>query len=162
MDKAQTFTLEGITAAIILLLVMYTFFQTSLVVSPTWSELTDAQLRLLAQDALKVLDNSTKVANSYLNDSLQGLISTLDQDLKPNKEFIKTLDKLVFPANYKLEICWVEREKIRCSVLIQNNPTPEAVVGFRYIVMPKSDLPRFFSDAEDPAVFEVRLTLWRP
>ncbi len=63
MNKAQAFTLEGVMAALLLLLVMYTFFQSSLVISPMWSELTDAQLRLLANDALKILDNNTKVEN---------------------------------------------------------------------------------------------------
>ncbi|MEM0329965.1 MAG: hypothetical protein QXW84_01155, partial [Archaeoglobaceae archaeon] len=74
-------------SALLMLLVMYTFFQSSLVVSPMWSELTDAQLRLLANDALKVLDNSTKVniggKERYLNDSLQGMIVTLGDDFRP-------------------------------------------------------------------------------
>ncbi|MEM2325192.1 MAG: hypothetical protein QXK70_04920 [Archaeoglobaceae archaeon] len=173
MDKAQAFTLEGVMAALLLLLVMYTFFQSSLVVSPMWSELTDAQLRLLANDALKVLDNSTKVdiggKRIYLNDSLQGMIATLGEDFKSNSEFESVLQRLVYPANYRLEVCWIESisetNTINCTAIISNTPTPEAVMGSRYIVISKSDLgDSVFNNlvAYDPVVFEVRLILWRP
>ncbi len=171
MDRAQAFTLEGVMASLLLLLVMYTFFQSSLVVSPMWSELTDAQLRLLANDALKVLDNSTKVsvANEYryLNDSLQGMITTLSGDFKPNPEFEMVLQRLVYPANYRLEVCWINESAnvINCKLIISNTPTPEAVMGSRYVVIPKSELNNSVFNTlatYDPAVFEVRLILWRP
>lgn len=171
MDKGQAFTLEGIMASLLLLLVMYTFFQSSLVVSPMWSELTDAQLRLLANDALKVLDNSTKanVTNEsrYLNDSLQGMITTLSEDFKLNPEFEMVLQRLVYPANYRLELCWINESTnaINCIPVISNTPTPEAVMGSRYVLIPKSELKNSVFNmlaTYDPAVFEVRLILWRP
>lgn len=162
MSKAQAFTLEGIIASLLLLLVTFTIFQSSLVVNPMWSELTDVQLRLLAYDALKVLDNSSKVDGKYLNDSLQGLITNLDEDFTANQDFVKTLEKLVFPASYMLEICWIENDEIVCVPVVKNKPTPEAVMGSRYIVLPKSDLPQVFLNTSDPVVFEVRLVLWRP
>lgn len=173
MDRAQALTLEGVMASLLLLLVMYTFFQSSLVVSPMWSELTDAQLRLLAHDALKVLENNTKVKIDgkyrYLNDSLQGMITTLGYRFEPNDEFKSVLGRLVFPANYRVELCWVENEKINCSTLIPNSPTPEAVMSTRYLSIPKSELlgsvfskPEIYTLLYDPVIFEVRLTLWRP
>lgn len=169
--KAQAFTLEGVMASLLLLVVVYTFFQSSLVISPMWSELSDAQLRLLAQDALKILDNPDKVDGEYVNTTLQGMVSQLDSSFEPNPEFLYALERITFPANYRLELYWVEIEDnkttINKTVLVNNNPTPEAVGGSRFVVIEKDDLNdnspfRNNPAIPDPVVFEVRLILWRP
>ncbi|MEO0243111.1 MAG: hypothetical protein ABIM42_08785, partial [candidate division WOR-3 bacterium] len=88
---------------------------------------------------------------------------------KSNSEFESVLQRLVYPANYRLEVCWIENisetNTINCTAIISNTPTPEAVMGSRYIVISKSDLgDSVFNNlvAYDPVVFEVRLILWRP
>lgn len=167
--RAQAFTLEGVMASLLLLVVMYTFFHSSLVVSPMWSELSDAQLRLLAQDALKILDNSTKseITGRFYDDSLQGMISELNESFTANSEFVNKTRMLVFPANIRLELYWIENGTINGSVIhpFDSTPTPEAVFGSRYIVLNKDDLNAPFNKSNgisDPVVFEVRLILWRP
>lgn len=178
MDKAQSFTLEGVMASLLLLVVMYTFFQSSLVVSPMWSEISDAQLRLLAYDALKILDNTTKIEVNgkyvYHNDSLQGLLANLimtpDGKFEANDMFSEKLKILVYPAYIRLEVYWVERYTegytINGSAIkpFDSEPTPEAVAASRYIVMDKLELKDSFKNdpqIPDPVVFEVRLILWR-
>lgn len=164
--KGQAFTLEGVMASLLLLVVMYTFFHSSLVVSPTWSELSDAQLRLLAQDTLKILDNPSKVYDKYLDDSLQGMVCGLDENFKANTEFVEKIQRLVFPASIRLELYWVENDTINSTVILPFNktPTPEAVSGSRYIILNKDELSSAFKGKNicDPVVFEVRLILWRP
>jgi len=168
--KAQAFTLEGVMASLLLLVVVYAFFQSSLVISPMWSELSDAQLRLLAQDTLKILDNPKKVDGNYINASLQGMISQLNSSFVPNSDFLHALERITFPASYRLELYWVEVEEgktiINSTALIDNNPTPEAVGGSRFVVIEKADLsddsPFRNNKIPDPVVFEVRLILWRP
>lgn len=174
MDKAQSFTLEGVMASLLLLVVMYTFFQSSLVVSPMWSEISDAQLRLLAYDALKILDNTTKIEvngnHVYHNDSLQGFLANLDESFEANDMFSEKLKILVYPAYIRLEVYWVERYTegytINGSAIkpFDSEPTPEAVAASRYIVMDKLELKDSFKNdpqIRDPVVFEVRLILWR-
>ncbi len=165
--KAQAFTLEGVMASLLLLIVVYTFFQSSLVISPMWSELSDAQLRLLAQDTLKILDNPDKVDGNYINATLQGMISQLNSSFEPNPEFLYALDRVTFPADYRLELYWVEGGGINGTAIVDNDPTPEAVGGSRFVVIEKDDLSSdspFKNNPEisDPVVFEVRLILWRP
>ncbi len=155
-------TLEGIMGAILLFLVTYTLFQSSLVISPLWSEFSDAQMKQLAYDALRVMDG-----NSSLNDSLKGMLIGLNSSFKPNEEFISSLEKLIRPANYRLEIYWVNGSKIESAVLVNNQPTPEAVAASRVVVLDNGDLspdsPFYRPDGRSytPIVVEVRLIVWR-
>ncbi len=98
------------------------------------------------------------------------MIAYLGNDFSPNPEFSSTLAKLVFPSSYRLELCWVEvGNVINCSAPVPNSPTPEAVMGTRYVVMSKEELrdsvfnsTGIIDKLSDPVVFEVRLILWRP
>ena len=160
--KAQLMTLEGIMAALLLFIVTYTLFQSSLVVSPLWSEFSDAQLKQIAYDALRVLDN-----DSATNDTLKGMLIRLDSSFKPNDDFVRALEKLVKPANYRLEIYWVNGSRVESRVLIDNKATPEAVAASRFVVLKNNELstnsPFYRSNSPEyaPIVVEVRLILWR-
>ncbi len=162
MVKGQMMTLEGIMGAMLLFLVTYTLFQSSLVISPLWSEFSDAQLKQLAYDSLRILDGS-----SGLNDSLKGMLLSLNSSFTPNQDFINSLEKLIRPANYRLEIYWVNNSKIEKAVLVDNRPTPEAVAASRIVVLKNGDLspssPFYRAGAKSytPVVVEVRLIVWR-
>ncbi len=155
-------TLEGIMGAILLLLVTYTLFQSSLVVSPLWSEFSDAQMKQIAYDTLRIMDG-----NASLNDSLKGMLLSLNSTFKPNSEFISSLEKIIRPANYRLEIYWVNGSRIESAVLVDNRPTPEAVAASRVVVLDNGELnpdsPFYRPDARSytPVVVEVRLIVWR-
>ena len=162
MVKAQMMTLEGIMGALLLFLVTYTLFQSSLVISPLWSEFSDAQLKQIAYDSLRILDG-----NSSQNDSLKAMLQSLDSSFTPNQDFINSLEKLIRPANYRLEIYWVSDSKVEKAVLVDNRPTPEAVAASRIVVLKNGDLssssPFYKAGAKSytPIVVEVRLIVWR-
>ncbi len=162
MVRGQMMTLEGIMGAILLILVTYTLFQSSLVVSPLWSEFSDAQMKQKAYDALRVLDG-----DAGLNDSLKGMLTRLNGTFKPNEDFITSLDRIIRPANYRLEIYWVNGSRIESAVLVDNRPTPEAVAASRFVVLNNGDLSPdspFYRPGEksySPIVVEVRLIVWR-
>ncbi len=162
MVRGQMMTLEGIMGALLLILVTYTLFQSSLVISPLWSEFSDAQLKQLAYDSLRILDG-----NSSLNDSLKGMLLSLDSSFTPNQDFINSLEMLIRPANYRLEIYWVNDSNVEKAVLVDNRPTPEAIAASRIVVLKNGDLdpssPFYKSGAKSytPVVVEVRLIVWR-
>uniref|UniRef100_A0A7J2TH32 Uncharacterized protein n=1 Tax=Archaeoglobus fulgidus TaxID=2234 RepID=A0A7J2TH32_ARCFL len=71
-SKAQSFTLEGVASALILLVALYTLYQSSLVISPMWSEAVNMQTKIKAQDTLKILDTYEKVDGKFHNDKPSG------------------------------------------------------------------------------------------
>ncbi|MDK2877274.1 MAG: hypothetical protein PWQ22_1684 [Archaeoglobaceae archaeon] len=137
MEKAQSFTLEGVMASLLLLVVMYTFFQSSLVVSPMWSEISDAQLRLL---------------NDMFSEKLKILVYPA---------YIRLEVYWVERYTEGYTIYTINGSAIKP---FDSEPTPEAVAASRYIVMDKLELKDSFKNdpqIPDPVVFEVRLILWR-
>lgn len=168
--KAQSFTLEGVASALILLVALYTLYQSSLVISPMWSEAVNMQTKIVAQDTLKILDNPKKEGDDYYLDSLQGLITNLKDcqlgDCKPNDKFMRAIEILLIDKGFdcRLELYWVEGDRINSTVLIDKKPSPNAVAASRYILLMRNELPNSFDGLQlyDPVVFEVRLTVWRP
>lgn len=170
-EKAQTFTLEGVASALILLIALYTLYQTSLVISPMWSEAVNMQTKMIAQDTLKILDNPKKGGEKYYLDSLQGLITNLKDcqlgvDCKPNDKFMQAIEILLTDRGFdcRLELYWVEGDRINSTVLIDKKPSPNAVSASRYILLMRNELPNSFDGLSlyDPTIFEVRLIVWRP
>ncbi len=161
--SGQTFTLEGVAASLLLLLAVYTIFQSTVVVAPMWSEYTNVQLRQLAYDILRVLDTAGG------NASLRGLIENgtcSATGFSPPPEFAANfsfiLDKI--SANARLELVYVNEttKEIQTRVVdgFNKTPTPNAVRATRFVVVP--DLENTcFVPAKQPKVVEVRLTLWR-
>ncbi|MFP3909769.1 MAG: hypothetical protein ACLFVX_07905, partial [Archaeoglobaceae archaeon] len=158
-DRGQTFTLESIAAAMLILLATYALFQSSLVISPMWSEFSDAQLKQKGQDALTILDGDKEH-----EDSLKGMLVNLNSSYRANEQFLASLDKTVNPANYKLEILWVNKttNKVESTALNDNDPTPEAVAASRIVVLAEDDVDSSspFYD-KTPLAVEVRLILWQ-
>lgn len=171
-SKAQTFTLEGVASALILLVALYTLYQSSLVISPMWSEAVNMQTKMKAQDTLKILDTYEKVEGKFHNDSLQGLIVNLKDcqlgvNCRPNDDFINSLSIILGDYECRLELYWVENGTINSAVLINKQPSPNAVGASRYILLNNSELVgsvfyRSGLEGWRPFVFEVRLIVWRP
>lgn len=177
--KGQTFTLEGVASALILLLALYTLYQSSLVISPMWSEAVNVQTKIKAQDTLKILDTYEKVDGNFYNDSLQGMIVNLrncclgvncepnEDYCTPNEDFSYSLGVVLGDYDYRLELYWVESGTVKSAVLVDRTPSPNAVAASRYILLNNSELRDsvfYRNGVEDwrPMIFEVRLIVWRP
>lgn len=162
--KAQTFTLEGVAASLLLLLATYTIFQSTIVIAPSWSEFENVQLKQLGYDILRILDNP-----SGGNLSLKGMVETLSCDNNINtcvapEEFNSNLSFILssLPAYGKLEILCVSSNGTKNEIKVLNiehfnkTPTPNAVRVSRFILV--DNPPTLCHGA---IVAEVRLTLWR-
>lgn len=154
--KAQTFTLEGVAASLLILIATYTIFQSTVVMSPSWSEFNNVQLKQIGYDILRVLDNPDGGESS-----IKGMIENLDpSDCSPPAEFSTNLSTILdsLPAYGRVELIWVEESEIAIKVLpgFDKTPTPNAVRVSRLVVL--SNPPVCLQNAK---VVEVRLTLWR-
>jgi hypothetical protein len=178
-ERAQAFTLEGITAALLILLVTYTLFESSIVVSPIWSEYGDIQLKQIGYDVLRSLDVHRTSMNlsacpdtrNVSKNSLQYMLIQLNaSNPQPNEEFLNALSMMLDPSIKKrLEVYWVnqsDNNTIKTLVLINNTPVPDAVGVSRIIVLYPCDVttssPFYGSFTNDTALaVEVRMILWR-
>jgi hypothetical protein len=176
--RAQAFTLEGITAALLILIVTYTLFESSVVVSPIWSEYGDIQLKQLGYDVLRSLDvhrtgmnmSACPDTQNVSRNSLQYMLIQLNaSNPQPNQEFLNALDMMLDPSIKKrLEVYWVNQSNnntIETLVLINNTPIPDAVGVSRIIVLYPCDVtsssPFYGSFTNDTALaVEVRMILW--
>ncbi|WP_202319072.1 DUF7288 family protein [Archaeoglobus neptunius] len=161
--RAQTFTLEGVAASLLLLVAVYTMFQSTVVIAPSWSDYANIQLKQLGYDILRVLDNSNGG-----NSSLIGMIENTTCSggyLYTPPEFSSNLTKILddIKAFGKLEILWVNGSKIEKAVLSDFNKTstPDAVRVSRFVVVPELNNTCLGINTTKPKVLEVRLTLWR-
>lgn len=153
--KAQTFTLEGVAASLLLLIATYTIFQSTVVLAPSWSEFENVQLKQLGYDLLRVLDKP-----GGGNSSLEGMIANLNCSgnlcVAP-EEFRSNLSLVLssLPSNGRLEVLCVNSSEIEVLVIegFNKTPTPNAVRVSRFVI---SDPP-----CSGAKVAEVRLTLWR-
>lgn len=76
-DEGQLYTIEGITAGIIMLLTAYVVFSTGFVFTPGDAHIADMQLQQLGYDALLVMDTPGSIDDE--KSRLQELIMTNDQ-----------------------------------------------------------------------------------
>ena len=184
--RGQTFTLEGIAASLLLIIATYTIFQSSVVVSPSWSEFSNVQMKQFAYDILRVGDNASS-ANSW-EVVLRNLDNTTCNRTTPaatitcnftgNAEwccdlssaapaFENSLEELINStgADARLEIVWLNGSEINITVLkpFDHEPTPNAVRASRFIYVGGVPPNSIFKDAPSPGnlVVEVRLTLWK-
>jgi len=165
--KGQTFTLEGVAASLLILLAVYTMFQSTVVISPSWSDYANVQLKQLGYDILKILDNPK--GGNY---SLQGMIKNGSCSGEPyNGELYKAPDE--FNSNLsmilnslkafgRVELIWVNGTNIESKVLegFNKTPTPDAIRVSRFVVVPDLNNSCFVKGTQTKLV-EVRLTLWR-
>ena len=170
--KAQAFTLEGIVAAVMMLMVTYFLFHSTIVISPLTGETSDAQLKQLGQDALILLDNP----DSNSNDTLQNALASLNSSNYPY-DLIDSIDKLL-PDNvdYNLHVIYynTSEDEFHTYRIVDKAYTEDTVSVSRYIVIRNGnfveDSPFLFNesggiessiDTEYPVVLEVKLILWR-
>ncbi len=171
-SDGQVFTLEGISAALLLILATYAVFHSTVLISPSWSEFTNVQLKQLGYDTLRVFDSPVNGWKSLIVNvtsdkcSMVGGIYTCNlTSIDP--EFLNEFDRVLDAthAEGRLEMLWVNGTNVNLTVFYPFNetPTPNAVRVSRFIVVNKTDLPAntIFNVNFNKLVVEVRLTLWR-
>lgn len=158
--RGQTFTLEGVAASLLILLAVYTIFQSTVVIAPSWSDYANVQLKQLGYDILRVFDSEGG------NSSLKGAIVNCSSGFKAPDEFNANLSKILDSLNAfgKVELIWVNGSKIESHALYGFNktPTPDAVRVSRFVVVQDLNNSECFNlTTPTTKVVEVRLTLWR-
>jgi len=168
--KAQAFTLESIVAAMLLLLVAYFLFRSTLIIAPQSTQVVDVQLSQYAKDTLRVLDNPSSPTQDTLEYVLEHLNSSNFNTvvlplINSTKECLPVDVNFSFVVYY-YNFSTGSVEKIS---LTNTNPVSNTVTASRYIVIDSND---FVSDSPFvsnssyessgyPVVLEVRLTLWQ-
>ncbi|AEA46151.1 hypothetical protein Arcve_0110 [Archaeoglobus veneficus SNP6] len=168
--KGQAFTLEGLVAAVLMLMVAYFLFQSTLVISPLSGESVDAQLRQYGLDVLTALKNPDSPAKDTLENALRRLNATT-----PPVELFETIDHAL-PDNiqYNLEVWWFNNSTLNVYRLTDRTPTSDTVAVSTYVLIKNgefvSDSPFRINgtggaegtiDSDYPVVLEVRMILWR-
>ena len=164
--KGQAFTLEGVISSILLLTVTYILFQSTIVMSSSFGDSVDAQLKHMGSDVLSILDNPYY----YTNETLQISMASLNETNPPTK-LIACIDYLL-PQNvdYNLEVDYynVSRQEIETYKIVCHDYTEDTVSAYRYIVIRNGDLvddspfeQNAGVDPNYPILLEVKLILWQ-
>ncbi len=174
MNGGQAFTLEGVAASLLLIIATFTIFQSSVVSAPSWSELYNVQMRVLAFDILRTLD--IREGNS----SLKFMITHIRSDECSNDtcniastspEFVDELTDLLntISAYGRVEIAWIDSNGTLRDVTLQpfdSASVANAVRAERYVVIETSLFSENspfhnLSKARTLQVFEVVLEVWK-
>jgi len=187
-DKAQIHTLEGVAAATIMLLVIvYAIDATSMtpLTSSTANVHVETELQVLGQDILGALDYAEPGYNSNLkNDVLEwngkeyiwngmkymekGNASYPQNNLTNNLTNILTSTLITQGIAHSVEITYLKNNGnslFTLRMIYNGNPSDNAVIVSRKIVLHDSDKPIIFPDI-DPStdlynIVDVKLILWR-
>jgi hypothetical protein len=162
-----------VIAGVLILVVAYFLFQSTLIVSPLSGDIVDVQIRQYGLDALNILSNP----QSDANDTLENSIAKLNSSVYPT-ELLNSLDTIL-PDNleYNLEIAYFNITTNQTGIYPITNKSnpPDTVTATKIIVLRNgqlvSDSPfkvpvnytdiESVSNSEFPVVLEVRLILWR-
>ncbi|HID43651.1 MAG TPA: hypothetical protein EYP30_07780 [Archaeoglobaceae archaeon] len=160
--KAQAFTLEGIVSAVMMLMVAYFLFHSTIIISPLTGEASDAQLKYIGIDTLNILNsegNWNGTLHCLANLNCQELLDNIDKILPDN-------------VDYSLQVIYTSGE-VKTHPIVEREYTEDTVSVSKYIVFQNSELvnsPFFFNesscvdctqDMQYPVVLEVKLVLWR-
>jgi len=167
--KGQAFTLEGVVAAILMLMVAYFLFQSTLLISPLASESVDAQMRQYGIDVLNALKNP----NSPAKDTLENALKNLNATNQPVELFDSIDSALPDNIQYNLEVWWYN-STLKVYKLTNRTPTSDTVSVSTYVLIKNgefvSDSPFRINgtggvegtfDSDYPVILEVRMILWR-
>jgi len=164
--KAQAFTLEGIVSAVMMLMVTYFLFHSTIIISPLTGEASDAQLKYMGIDTLNILNsegNGNGTLHCLANLNCQELLENIEKILPDN-------------VDYSLQVIWynTSNDEFQTHPIVEREYTEDTVSVSKYIVFQNSELvnsPFFFNfnescvdctpDMQYPVVLEVKLVLWR-
>ncbi|WP_456468123.1 DUF7288 family protein [Archaeoglobus sp.] len=165
--KAQAFTLEGIAASLLLLVTTYAVFQSSVVISPSWGELEDVQLKLLGYDLLRSIDinDDSKISLAGMLSSINKTTNCSDGTCTVNQEFRDNFSSLLrtLDLNCRLEVLWVNETKksLENTTLkpFDSDPLTDSVSVDRIVIIQGDSSNPFCSSGK--CAVEVRLIIWK-
>ncbi|MDY6931419.1 MAG: hypothetical protein SVJ22_05845 [Halobacteriota archaeon] len=161
-ESAQMNTIEGVSAAVLMMITLFFVTQSS-IITPQTEMLLDTQLRQLGNDALRVLD-SEEITNNYnANNTLLELYvanwssSDLESDID-----------MLLPDNILYNLDFIHLEKNlsvnRSRVVTRGAPVEDSVIVSRLVSLHSDDnLSNKWNltiAQTDVKVVEVRLALW--
>ncbi len=164
-EKGQAFTLESVVASLLLLVVAYFLFRSTLLIAPQSTQVTDVQLSQYAKDTLRLLDSPAS-SDDTLEYTLEHINSTYSAE--PLLNAIK--ECLPKDIMFNLDVYYFNNTtgKVEVYKITHNIPTSNTVTVSRCVVINSNEFvngsPFVTRSAESsiyPVVLEVRLTLWR-
>lgn len=124
-DEAQVFTLEGLGAAVLIIMALYFILQSPAVSIPPWAEYSNVQLAQLGRDALVVLDGDVTSENCTMaNCTLKDYVKAINKsDLKIPAQMRKDLTSLL-PKNvfFNVVLSYSNLSGINLSAIDSDQP----------------------------------------
>jgi hypothetical protein len=172
-DKGQIYTMEGVTASLIILGVLLFIIQANSLVVPQTSEVIGMKLDLLSNDALTCIDwnaNSSWSTTGSLSSYVAGwngqtvtyANNVPDPELVPLNANISTM--LPQDVQYNIEFFYINGTGMHSDmVLLNGDPGDNSIVSTRLVTlnMNDTDLSSFWrGDATFPQVVQVKMISW--
>ena len=156
-DEGQLYTIEGVTAGIIMLVTAFTIFNSGIVYTPGDAHISDMQIQQLGYDALLMMDTPGEMAP--LSASPLALMILNKSKINPDTEFVHSfpyylslgtgttdiVDSLEYNATIYHRVTHGGVEKVQ-SYLFSSSPNSEvslltrepAISVTRYMWLPRS------------------------
>jgi|GEM_PF-4394017 len=161
-ESAQMNTIEGVSAAVLMMITLFFVTQSS-IITPQTEMVLDTQLKQLGNDALRVLD-SEEITNNYTtnNTMLEMYVANWSaDDLDSDLDMLLT-DNIM----YNLDFVHLETDlnMNRSRVITSGAPVENSVVVSRLVSLHSDDDVstrwNLTIAPTDVKVVDVRLTLW--
>lgn len=163
-DDAQLYTIEGISAAILMVVTTYLVISTSSVFTPQETHITDMQLEQLGHDSLMILNTPRQTGDSsILYQSIRNNPPLIPPD-DFNTQFSQLLNSLVSGANDSLH--YNVTLYYRNGDQIVSKPFADDGTGyFRENAVKVTQWVKMGNDASDPVLRDkiilVEALIWR-
>jgi hypothetical protein len=173
-DRGQLYTMEGVAAALIMLLTIYFVLNATSVYTAGDTHITDMQLEALGSDALVMMDTAP---NGTAHPSLQGIIEVLDQDNRTrfNSDFLGYINAagtgpthtIQYNATYTCRNTTADADPptISCVIASTRNLTAgeHTVRATRWVLVDSQKSPYGCCSVSepDPRAVLVEVLLWR-
>ena len=181
-DKGQIYTMEGITASLIILGVLLFIIQANSLVVPQTAKVMDMKLSLMANDVLTNVDwnsndswGSTGSLQSYVANWNGQSLSTTDnspQIIDPGLKMLDSNISAMLPTDVKYNIeffyniHYLNGSVAKRNYMVIRNGVPgdNSMVSSRLVTLNDGDIQStpYWSHISDtfPQVVEVRITCW--
>jgi hypothetical protein len=165
-DDGQLYTIEGVSAGLIMLLTAYFVLNSTSIYTPGDSHINDMQLEVLGYDALLMMN--TPANNTMVKSPLQEIVEqddgqrfkTMFMNLTNNKTG-STTDRLQFSANYTYRIQTASTQNATASAFLSSSrPYTEGEHAVRVTKWVIVDKPLGSTPVHNRAVL-VEVLLWR-
>ncbi len=169
-DEGQLATLEGLTAALILIGLLIYITQSVSAISPQTEMTTTMKLYQKTADTLICLDRLDETNSSDLKTTVEGWNGSSATDtskIPPGDLSIQSLDGLIagyFPPDvgYNVELYYNDGVEHDLPVIIHGRPSDNSVIASRLVTINDGDdiSPYWTGVNRYPQVVEVRLISW--